>query len=311
MLWQDHDSEIHYADPNIRYEIENPARPRLRNMKGSASSWKKVYEIPGFLTPKHRVNALGDTAAKYNFLNEKYAVQLGFPISRDDVREVSITRHHSVTTKGMAQVPFSFDGEEDTYPLVFHLLPNCIHDVILGKAFLKATKTFSVLKNFTRRVQQRVMDGLSQFHLLYLGESAPKFTGLLNGRPREALADSGANGLIMDEDFAHRMGIPITSDQEHQKTVYFADNTTATTSGMTYGVRWEFGLGGVGSEHKLDFHILKNAPADVILSDEFLFGTNAFVEYDCYLVDDDDEDHEAEAYFYGIRIDESHKPKSQ
>lgn len=266
-----------------------------------------VYEIPSILAQAHRVEALGDTAARYNFMQEEYAVRMGFPIHREDTRKVAITKQHSVTTTGTTQVPFRFAGEDDVYSLVFHLLPSCIHSVILGKAFLKATKTFSKLKNRMRRVTERVVQGLSHFHLLYLGESAPKFTGLLNGRPREALADSGANGLIMDEDFARKMGIPIVEDDAHKHTVRFADNTTARTSGMSYGVRWEFGLGGVEKEHLLDFHILKNAPANVILSDEFLFGTNAFAEYDCYLVDEDDEDEEADAYFHGIRIDKSHK----
>jgi hypothetical protein len=43
---------------------------------------------------------------------------------------------------------------------------------------------------------------------------------------------------------------------------------------------------GVSGEHDLDIHILKNAPAAVILSDDFLFGTNAFSKYDCYLLDE-------------------------
>ncbi|KAJ4366346.1 hypothetical protein N0V83_007982 [Neocucurbitaria cava] len=76
---------------------------------------------------------------------------------------------------------------------------------------------------------------------------------------------------------------------------------------MTFGVRWEFGPGDAGTEHNLDFHILKGAPADVILSDEFIFGTNEFIEYDCYLVDEDEDDEETDAYFFAIQIDKSHK----
>lgn len=272
---------------------------------------KTIYEIPGRLAKSHRIDALGDTAAKMNFMREEEAIRMGFPIDRNIVHRVTIISGHSATTTGTTQVPFSFDGEKDTHLLTFHLLPDCVHKVILGKAFLKATRTLSVLKNFARRVRKRVERGLSEYALLYLGENAPKFTGLLNGRPRQALADSGANCLIMDEDFARKQGLPIVEDDEHRSTVRFADNTTATTSGMTFGVRWEFGLGGAGKEHKLDFHILKGAPADVILSDEFIFGTNAFIEYDCYLVDEDDDDEEADAYFYGIQIDKSHKTNGQ
>jgi hypothetical protein len=69
----------------------------------------------------------------------------------------------------------------------------------------------------------------------------------------------------------------------------------------------EFGVGAVGEEYTLDFHILKNAPAAVILSDEFLFGTNACAEYDCYLIDEDDEDEDAQ--FFVIDLDRSYVNK--
>jgi hypothetical protein len=66
-------------------------------------------------------------------------------------------------------------------------------------------------------------------------------------------------------------------------------------------------LGGVGEEFTLDFHILKNAPSAVILSDEFLFETNAFAKYDCYLIDENDEDEDAQ--FSVIDLDLSYVNK--
>ena len=266
-----------------------------------------IFDIACSIEGRHSEPAFGDTAAMYNFMEEDYATQKGFLIQRDNFHRVRIRQGHTVTTTGTAHVMFRFQGEEKPYPLTFHLLPKCIRKVVLGKAFLRETKTFKVLQNFTNRVKRRVVRGVSSLHLFYLGDSTPKFTGLLNGRPREALGDSGSGALIMDEDYARAMGIPIADDEEYRNTVHFADGTTAMSTGMSHGMRWEFGLGGVGKEHLLDFHILKNAPANVILSDEFLFGTNAFIEYDCYLVDEDEEVDEEEAYFFGIYVDESHK----
>jgi hypothetical protein len=92
--------------------------------------------------------------------------------------------------------------------------------------------------------------------------------------------------LIMDEDFARAAGLTVSGSQSNRSRFRFADNTTAIISGMTFGVKWEFGDSGVSGEHDLDFHILKNAPAAVILSDDFLFGTNAISKYDYYLVDE-------------------------
>lgn len=300
--------EMQYSESMFTYQGQGSASYTTSTDRTFA---KKMFEIPGRISDQtsskeHWIAAMGDTAAKYNFMKEDYAIRKGFAVRREHVRRVAITRDHDVTTTGTVEVDFRFGGEKERYSLIFYLLPECIEDVILGKRFLKLTETFSVLKNFTRRVKKHLHDGLSKLHLLYLGDSAPKFTGLLNGRPREALADSGSNALIMDEDFARKMGLPIRNDPSHRNTVYFADKTVARTCGMTYNVRWQFGLGGSDTEHMLDFHILKNAPADVILSDEFLFKTSAFSEYDCYLVDEDDEDEDADAYFYGIKIDTSY-----
>ena len=37
----------------------------------------------------------------------------------------------------------------------------------------------------------------------------------------------------------------------------------------------------------LEFHILKNAPAPVILNDALIFDTNAYEEYERYLVEEE------------------------
>ncbi|KAH7080209.1 hypothetical protein BKA63DRAFT_562913 [Paraphoma chrysanthemicola] len=260
-----------------------------------------IYEIPGFIGSMHKVNALGDFCAKVNFMRIELAQRLGLPINRESATSVTIGSGRKVTTQGTVATHFDFANEPGSYPIVFHLLPNCIHDVILGKGFLKATKTFSSFMNQKRRVVKRVISGITQAHFLYLGDNGPKFTGLLNGRKQDALADSGSKVLIMDEDYARSMGIPIQSDRRYHTKLRFADNSTAITSGMTYGVQWEFGHEGNNVQHMLDFHILRNAPAAVILSDDFLFATNAYSEFDCYLIDEDDEDEDA--YFFAIDYD--------
>jgi hypothetical protein len=137
---------------------------------------KTIFEIPGVVAQEHAVDALGDTGAKYNFMREEYAVQTGLSIQRDETRSVAITKNHNVTTTGTAEACFSFTGEEEQYSVIFHLLPDCLHDVILGNVFLKATKT---LTSFASRIKKRVVENLSQYNLLFLGESAPRFTGYL------------------------------------------------------------------------------------------------------------------------------------
>jgi hypothetical protein len=260
------------------------------------------FEIPSYLAQKHLTGALGDYCAKHNFMREDYALELGLSIDCEDKSQVAIGSGKNVSTAGTVKTSFRFQDEPQSYSLTFHLLPNCIHNVILGKPFLKATRTFSVVSHFARRVKSKIMDDIGQHHLLYLGESAPRFQGMINGTSQDALADSGAKVMIIDEDYALSLGLSIKTGKRNETTLRFADNSTANTSGMIYGVSWEFGPGGDGDHHNLNFHVLKNAPASVILSDTFLFGTEAFSRYNRYLVDDDDDDDD-EAYFFAVDID--------
>jgi hypothetical protein len=85
----------------------------------------------------------------------------------------------------------------------------------------------------------------------------------------------------------------------------------AYTSGLTKSVRWQFGFSGNKHEHFLDFHVLKNAPAEVILSDSFLFETEAFSQYECYMLDEEDEDFGVDAYFFTISYDPSYRNRGK
>jgi len=235
---------------------------------------------------------------------------LGLPINRDIVCKVIVGSGKLVTTTGAITAPFRFEGGHDVYNLKFHLLPDCIHNVILGKSFLKLTETLSNLSNFYRRVKERVIKGISQFHLLYLGASSPMFEGSINGQPQTALADSGAKVLVMDETYARSINVPIQNGHEHRTKLKFADNSTADTSGLAYNVEWRFGRDGEFTlPFQLNFHILKNAPANVILCDTFLYDNEAFSRYPHYLVDDDDdyENEDDESHCFAIDVDRRKK----
>ncbi|RYP51148.1 hypothetical protein DL768_003495 [Monosporascus sp. mg162] len=269
----------------------------------------RLFEIPGLLA-NHFTNALGDYGAKKNFIKEEYAVSLGLPVNRDVVCKVTVGNGKTVSTTGAVTAPFRFSGERHRHDIKFHLLPDCIHDVILGKSFLKLTETFTNLFNFSRRVKERVVRGISQFHLLYLGTSSPMFEGSINGRPQTALADSGAKVLVMDEAYARSIGASIHTGANHRTSLKFADNSIANTSGMAYEVEWRFGRNGeFTSPYWLNFHILKNAPANVILCDTFLFDNEAFSRYRDYLVDNDDdhEDGDDKSHCFAIDIDRKKK----
>ncbi|KAJ5905201.1 uncharacterized protein N7473_002117 [Penicillium subrubescens] len=110
----------------------------------------------------------------------------------------------------------------------------------------------------------------------------------------------------MSETYARQIGVKIETGHRHRRRVIFADNSVAETVGMAYNVEWRFGyLGYPDPVHQLDFRILRDSPADVILSDAFLFDNEVFSKYQHLLIDDDEEfeDEDTETYFFAIDID--------
>lgn len=276
-----------------------------------------TYEIPSVLKGrdgKHSLNALGDTCAIHNFMSPKCAVSLGLNVKPTTSELVAIGSGARVKTTGVVATWYRFrDEPEKSYPLLFHILPNSVQDIILGRTFLKVTETFTCTINRLRRVKKTVLKTLKQHRLLYLGDRAPKFLGLLNGTFVDALADTGSNVLVMDEDFARERGLFVVRGREHRTRLMFADGTTKMTSGVTRKMSWQFGASPDSPKHLLEFHVLKNSPTPVILNDSLLFDTNAYEAYDRYLVDEeyDSESDEEEAYLFHIGYDFSYDAQGE
>ncbi|KAH8749456.1 hypothetical protein BGZ57DRAFT_775959 [Hyaloscypha finlandica] len=247
-----------------------------------------VYEIPCHVG-KNTTNALGDMGARHNFMKKSIAHKWGLTINHTAQLRVRLGSGREIYSTEKVTAQFSFLKESQTYELEFWLLPDCVHDVILGKLFLNVSKTFSSVANCLRRVKERVVKRLSHFDLLYVsGGNGPMFKGFLDGTPYLALGDTGAKVAVLDEDQAWHAGISYDTGPEHCTTLRFVDGSKKDTSGTAYGVEWRFGDDQV--PYLLDFHILKNAPAKAILPDSLLFSTMAFCRYADFLIDSDDGD---------------------
>jgi hypothetical protein len=306
-VFEIHETEIDQAGATIDANVDN-----FNDKKPYSDTAEREFCIPGFLDSKHPVNAMGDTGANRNTMHESFVRRHGYNIDREAASIVRVGQG-SVKTIGVVQVPFRFRDESTSYLLTFHVLPKCPQEVILGSTFLRLTKTFSSAVNFARRVFDRIVPRISRhYNMLYLGGCGPTFTGTIGGRPYEALADTGSKVLIMDEEFARSRGLSIIDTEEYRIKLRFADGSTARTAGMTQGVVWKFGLADGGKSFPLDFYILKDAPSDVILSENFLLReSRAFTEYSDYLLDDYEEEDEGEGYIFVISKETSLQYKGQ
>lgn len=211
--------------PNRRLQISR--RPRLHQPLPTDES--RVYKIPSVLAGRIIANSLGDSGARFNFMKEGFARRSGLSINRNAKMKVRIGSDKMVTTAGTIETSYQFTGESEKHTLVFQLLPKCLHDIILGNPFLKAAETFTKRSS---RIKEGIIKGIVDRDFLYLGSLGPRFHGTVNGVPQEALADSGAKIMVMDEDYAQRKDLPIVRDDMYRTRLRFADDSTANTSGM-------------------------------------------------------------------------------
>lgn len=285
--------------------FNTPAQKRAAHTSSTVES----YTVPGLIrTLDDReivTTALADYCAKYNFVSSEYATELMLPIDRCDTVNVTIGSSKIIQTLGTISTRFSFQGEDSFHDLTFHVLQDCLQKVVLGKPFLKASQTFSNAKNFAARIKRSVEKMVSRHHMFFLGESTPSFTGSVNGVHSRALADTGSNALVMDRAYARRNGIVI--DPGPRSRLFFADGSQKYTRGIARGVKWRFGPGPDAEEHLLDFHILRNAPANIVLSDSFLFKTQAFSKYSDCLSDGEGQDEHG--YLCLMTRDSTYNPK--
>jgi hypothetical protein len=122
--------------------------------------------------------------------------------------------------------------------------------------------------------------------LRLLGEEKQRLLGSLDGHLTAVLLDIGSDVMLISSTYAWQIGLTIDRDFGNWLKVEFANRTTAGTSGIVRDVSWNVGWKTV----RCDFHVLDDLCVDVILSKNYLFDLNVFLEYRDYLFDIDSEE---------------------
>ena len=145
------------------------------------------------------------------------------------------------------------------------MLPRCIYDLILGRAFLDTTKT---LTKFKHRLQQCISYAGKFFCFGFAGNDGQRLRGLL-AKDMEVLAlvDSGAERNIMGRDFALAQGFHIDSSPDSCGYLEFADCSIQATVGQVR-TSWTFEN---GDTVPVTFEVLENCIVDVVLGEEITY----------------------------------------
>ncbi|KAK4125986.1 hypothetical protein N657DRAFT_709321 [Parathielavia appendiculata] len=116
--------------------------------------------------------------------------------------------------------------------------------------------------------------------------------GYLDEEVVSALPVSGSNIMAMSADYARKRESVVDRRHERQVGVQFADVSTAWTDGIVSQLQRKFG--NTGEKVRSDFYVLEHLPVDVLLSSDFVFGHDVFVE------------HERAFFDYGYALDLLH-----
>lgn len=207
-----------------------------------------------------------------------------------------------VRSLGELQLPFQFEGESVAYIRSFAVLKTCVHNVILGKTFLRLTKT---LTHFPNRLKEKVVRCLGSRRMHLVG-NPEEVLGQIDGYLTSACPDTGSDIMAMSSHLCQQRGYSVDDSQENKIKVQFADGSFGWTQGKVSGIDWRFGHDQSPSDSfTVDFYVLPNLPCDVILSNEFLFDNNVFDRFEEFFVRGEEDEDGFDSFYLIQRVSES------
>ena len=242
---------------------------------------KRHYEVPGNLNGA-RVMAFLDTGAEESVISLDFAVRNKLDLQRDSQLKFQLPTGKVSRSVGTAYLPWQFANEPKVFKILFSVLPECTHDVIIGRKFLKFTQT---LTKFVHRIKTKLLPFRPRLGVKLLGSQRQRVRGSLDGERVVAVPDTGSDVMLVSTAYAKQRGFRIFGQNNCRSELEFADGSRAFTRGLVKDVDWSFD--GSDISYQCDFHVLDNLPVDVVLSNDFLFDVNAFSEYGSSFFEDD------------------------
>lgn len=238
------------------------------------------------------VNAIPDTGAGYNIVSASLAEELGYTAPlRSPTKGEQLMKANGkvVTTVGVFEADWTFASEPGrNWKLVFHVLDDCVYDVVLGNAFLRSPGTMGRHKSRLSWVP-RPPNALSVLFVNNLGPVGQHLRGSINGDWAEALPDSGSEPNLVSLDFVISRGLDGLVDRDDVGLLQFADGCVEKTMGSIRPT-WAYRGSSTGRHPsvqvvKAKFHILRGCAYDAIVGQDVLEETDAFSRHADSFVD--------------------------
>lgn len=235
------------------------------------SSDQKQYYVAGEVNGRS-VEAFPDSGADESFVSAAFASELGMKGKRRSQREIRLANQKIVQSPGYVDLTWKFDGEDRSQTLKCWILPGCVHELIIGNGFMRASKT---LTKFLDRIKSKILPSRKP-KVRLLGCEQQRLWGSLNGSDIAALPDTGSDIMLVSPAVAARHNMTVDTKPEHCLDIEMADGSRDRTMGCAKDVPWTVGNQTV----RADFYVLQNLSVDVVLSKDYLFENNIFADHE-------------------------------
>ncbi|KAH6724327.1 hypothetical protein BKA61DRAFT_27528 [Leptodontidium sp. MPI-SDFR-AT-0119] len=245
-----------------------------------------TFEVPGYINGRSEV-AFPDSGSDYNLASSDYISRNNHPYIEQRL-EITLPNGNTAITEGVAHLEWSFeDVPGEVHKLQFHILKNCVHNILLGNPFLELTQLNTANQHRVKeRVSKELTAGNSPVYDCHLVGNTKQWIknrmhGELNGQRMALIPDSGCRVNVISLALARALGKEIKYSGERGK-FRFIDGSTAPSLGM---VQMTWRPDHSNEEYMLEFEIMEDCNG-IILGQKFLYGNRAFVKHAACLTND-------------------------
>ncbi|KAJ4289532.1 hypothetical protein N0V90_010861 [Kalmusia sp. IMI 367209] len=214
------------------------------------------------------LDAFGDTGSCHNIVDKDYVRRCQtVTIRSNETLQLRLGDKSTLLSHGVVELDVSFADEPGkSCTILARVVRNFPFDLLLGKQFLKGTKT---LTNFMHRFKPCVFPRLTAgMSFNFIGHKSERLSVALDRRlVVGALLDTGSNCNVMDLEWATKNALEVKTSEDHRGWMSFPSGERKPTVGQ---VNTEVTLPD-GSIVSSVFEVLENCVTPIVLGDEVIF----------------------------------------
>ncbi|KAF0643386.1 hypothetical protein FPSE5266_03714 [Fusarium pseudograminearum] len=222
--------------------VASNERPRATSITWPSGDIKTggtpCYEVPGFINGI-AINGLPDSGSSVDCVSEMFIQRHSMKLEITRSQMIRLPGGSNAESVGKFMGYFKFQNEERVYRREFHVLRNCVYDLVLGREFLDMTKVFT---EFRDRIIKRIRPCVRRGNHLFLLDEGPKnlIRCAINGAEASAFPDTGSDLMIASGGFARRHNLKVHRGEKYRRPVELIDGTVIRTDGMVLGAELQF-----------------------------------------------------------------------